>query len=353
MRTGDEKRELGAVLLVGREASAGKRDDGADRSASPQDAPPVDGPARAPGARVSGPRHIGVWIRIFWALGALVLSAMAAFALERLVVEAAEIAPWVGWAMRGLVLALLIVFAILVFREIAALGRVRRIGRIRRLAMFARETGDLKDADAALRAMAALYVGRRDIGAPISEATRRAQDAFEVEDRLAAFERAIFAPLDEEARRIVRGAARDVATITALAPSVLLDAVAALYVNLRTIRRLAQLYGGRAGFLGSLRLARRVVEHAMAAGLIALGDDILEPLMGGGIASKLSRRLGEGVVNGAMTARIGIAAMEVCRPLPFEALPKPKLREIAWSALRSVVAERTAGGGPPAGRDRG
>ena len=39
-------------------------------------------------------------------------------------------------------------------------------------------------------------------------------------------------------------------------------------------------------------------------------------------------------VNGAMTARIGIAAMEVCRPLPFDAAPKPTLRELAWSAAR-------------------
>ena len=36
----------------------------------------------------------------------------------------------------------------------------------------------------------------------------------------------------------------------------------------------------------------------------------------------------------AVTARLGLAAMEVCRPLPFDALEKPKLRELAWEALR-------------------
>jgi putative membrane protein len=36
----------------------------------------------------------------------------------------------------------------------------------------------------------------------------------------------------------------------------------------------------------------------------------------------LSRRLGEGIFNGALTARIGTAAIEVTRPLPFiEARP--------------------------------
>ncbi len=116
-------------------------------------------------------------------------------------------------------------------------------------------------------------------------------------------------------------------------PSALLDGLAALYFNLALIRRLAEIYGGRAGVFGSLSLARRVVEHAMAVGLIALGDDLLEPLLGGGLASKVSRRVGEGVINGAMTARIGIAAMEICRPLPFWALPKPKIRDVAWEAM--------------------
>ncbi|GAB1395693.1 hypothetical protein MASR1M65_04700 [Saprospiraceae bacterium] len=50
---------------------------------------------------------------------------------------------------------------------------------------------------------------------------------------------------------------------------------------------------------------------------LASADDLIGSFAGGGLASKLSRRFGEGVVNGALTARIGIAAMELRRPLPF------------------------------------
>ncbi|MNW13463.1 hypothetical protein D3C71_2114250 [compost metagenome] len=45
-------------------------------------------------------------------------------------------------------------------------------------------------------------------------------------------------------------------------------------------------------------------------------------MLGHGLASKLSARLGEGVINGLMTARIGIAAMDLCRPMPFRALKR-------------------------------
>ena len=54
---------------------------------------------------------------------------------------------------------------------------------------------------------------------------------------------------------------------------------------------------------------------------------------GGGLLSKLSRRFGEGVVNGALTARVGVAAMEVCRPMPFAALERPSVTGLVKRAL--------------------
>jgi putative membrane protein len=45
-------------------------------------------------------------------------------------------------------------------------------------------------------------------------------------------------------------------------------------------------------------------------------------------------RLGEGVLNGLLTARLGLAAIEVTRPLPFAALPPPTLSDVAGNLLR-------------------
>ena len=52
-------------------------------------------------------------------------------------------------------------------------------------------------------------------------------------------------------------------------------------------------------------------------------DDLLGQFLGQDILRRLSRRLGEGAFNGALTARIGIAAIEVIRPLPFLAAKRP------------------------------
>ncbi len=146
----------------------------------------------------------------------------------------------------------------------------------------------------------------------------------------------MLAPLDQTARREIEVAARQVALVTALVPLALADVATALFANLRMIRRIATIYGGRSGTLGSWGLLRRVFSHLLATGALALGDDLISSVAGGGILSKLSRRFGEGVINGALTARVGIAAMEMCRPMPFVALPKPKVSNLVSRALAGV-----------------
>jgi putative membrane protein len=63
-------------------------------------------------------------------------------------------------------------------------------------------------------------------------------------------------------------------------------------------------------------------------GGISLGDDVIQQLVGHGLTAKLSARLGEGLFNGALTARIGLAAIDVCRPLPYIEAPRPRFRKL-------------------------
>ena len=98
--------------------------------------------------------------------------------------------------------------------------------------------------------------------------------------------------------------------------------------NPRMLRRLATLYGARPGTLSLLALARMVVTHIVLTGGIALGDDVIQQVIGHGLTAKLSARLGEGIFNGALTTRIGIAAIDVCRPLPYIESKRPRFREL-------------------------
>ena len=62
-----------------------------------------------------------------------------------------------------------------------------------------------------------------------------------------------------------------------------------------------------------------------------------------GLLAKLSRRFGEGVINGALTARVGVAAMEVCRPLPFRALRRPRVTNLISRGLQGLFQRAEAG----------
>lgn len=69
--------------------------------------------------------------------------------------------------------------------------------------------------------------------------------------------------------------------------------------------------------------------HIAITGGMAVGDSLVQQALGHGIAAKLSARLGEGVLNGMLTARVGLSAMAVCRPMPFAAEPAPRVKDVA------------------------
>jgi putative membrane protein len=159
-------------------------------------------------------------------------------------------------------------------------------------------------------------------------------DIIDGADMIRLAERELMTPLDAEARRLVSLAAQRVSIVTAVSPRALIDVLFVFVAALRLIRQLARLYGGRPGALGMIRLLRQVIAHIAITGGMAASDSLVQQVLGHGIAARLSQRLGEGVLNGLLTARLGLAAIELTRPLPFAALPQPSLPDLAKDLLR-------------------
>ena len=89
--------------------------------------------------------------------------------------------------------------------------------------------------------------------------------------------------------------------------------------------------------------------HLAITGGVALGEDVVQQLIGHGLTARLSARLGEGVMNGAFTGRIGIAAIDLCRPMPFIEAERPKLRDFI-AELRTARRQTAPPPSPPAAK---
>jgi len=285
--------------------------------------------AMAPRRR-SAVSRLGLWV--FTSLFLLVLTTAAWNFVTGLLASNAVL----GWVAFGLVIAALGLAVIAAWSEVLAYLRMGRLDAIRQRARAAEASDDLPATRKVVADIQRLYAGRAETSWGMARLREGMADVLDADALLALAEREVLAPLDRAALAEIESAARQVATITAFVPLALADVAAVLFANVRLIHRLSQIYGGRSGSLGSLALMRRVAGALLGAGAMALADDLVGSVAGGGILGKISRRFGEGVVNGALTARVGIAAMELSRPLPFVALPKPNTGATVSRALAGL-----------------
>lgn len=281
------------------------------------------------------------WGRVFMSvLGALLVFASGLWAWD-FVTSLVARSPVLGAVALGLVALLVLAALVLVLREVLAFLRLGRIDGLRRRAGQALDDADMKAARQVSADLQRLYSGRADMAWGVQRLRDEGAELIDADLVLGLAEEALMTTADQTARREVEAAARQVAAVTALVPLALADLAVALVANLRMIRAIAEIYGGRAGVFGSWRLMSRVIQHLVATGAVAVGDDLISSVAGGGVVSKLSRRFGEGVVNGALTIRVGIAAMEVCRPLPFVRLPRPRVTTMMGRALAGLFGRAT------------
>ncbi len=304
------------------------------------DLPDMAGPTAMQQVMALGARKPSRLAGWFWSILGSLVTFVATLAAWDYVNGLFSRNPILGYIALILVILFVLVLTIIALKELAAFARLRRLDDIHKAATTAHATGDLKGARAVIARLEKLYANRPDTAWARDKMRDQGADIFDADGLLGHAELTLLAPLDQRAQREVEAAARQVATVTAVVPLALADVFTALTSNLRMIRRIAEVYGGRAGTLGSWRLTRTVLAHLVATGAVAVGDDLIHSVAGGGLLSKLSRRFGEGVINGALTARVGVAAIEVCRPLPFVATKRPSVTTLVQRALTGLFGTR-------------
>ncbi|HTN64023.1 MAG TPA: TIGR01620 family protein [Devosia sp.] len=273
------------------------------------------------------PKPMG-WVgRAAWTAGSILVSTGLGLAADRLIRDLFAANEWLGWAGIGVLVIFVLAVLILAAREIFALRRLRVLDGLKRDAALASANNDQHAAQQVASRLEGIYAGRADLARARQSVTDHVPHMFDGAEIVALAERSLMAPLDARAKALTAASARRVALVTAVSPRALIDVAFVIYESIRLAGAIAALYGARPGFFGFWRLTGAILAHLAVTGGLVLTDGIVEQLVGQGLAAKLSARLGEGVVNGLMTVRVGIAAMRVVRPLPFATQKQPMVRD--------------------------
>jgi len=306
-------------------------------------APKAEAPAReapsapSPGETANVPEIIRVgrnWGSIFLsAVGGLLFLAFLVWVQDTFLTLLGR-KDWLGWAATLLLATAVFAFVMIISREIAGLYRLSAITLVRQRAEAALAAENISEARSASREIRAMLEERRELADGVARLKRHQGDILDARQVLTLAERELLLPLDREARVTVGTSGRRVSMVTALSPAAVFSVGFVAYENFRMLRTLAGVYGGRPGFIAVLRLMRLIAGHLALTGGMAFTDDILGQFVGHGMTSRVSKRLGEGLVNGGFTIRIGIAAIEVLRPLPYIEARQPRLREFVSEFLK-------------------
>lgn len=312
-------------------------------------------PSRAAPPPLSAPK-LGLERGFRWgAILASALMAAAMFALSlwfyRLVAVGLWRNDWIGWTMWAILGVAGFALLMILVREVIGLSRLGRLNRLKADVTTAQAARDTKLELSATKSILSLYANRPELRWHTQRLKEHLHDVHDPGALLALADRDLLAEIDGSVRREITTSARRVATVTALSPMMLISVGFVLVENMRLMRRIATLYGGRPGAAGLFKLARRVFVHLVATGGVAMTDDLLGQFIGQDLMRRLSARLGEGAFNGALTARIGVAAIDLIRPLPFIEARPVRVRDVLAEALKTTWSkgDGTKGEGTKAG----
>ncbi|MEJ8308754.1 TIGR01620 family protein [Agrobacterium larrymoorei] len=263
------------------------------------------------------------------AIGAIGVLLSLAFGLwaDQLIRNLFSRSDWLGYTATIALIVAVVAVLVLIGREVFG---IMRLNAVQSLKADAQDAAGQKKASAArsvITRLTAVLSHRAETAKGRAALKETESDVIDGPHLMELAERELLTPLDRQARALILNSSKRVSVVTAVSPRAIVDLAYVLFEVTRLVRAMAELYGGRPGTLGMIRLLRDVIAHLAVTGSIAVGDGLAQQVLGHGLASRLSARLGEGVINGLMTARIGIAAMDLCRPLPFRALKRPGISD--------------------------
>ncbi|WP_447555732.1 YcjF family protein [Vreelandella sp. EE22] len=146
----------------------------------------------------------------------------------------------------------------------------------------------------------------------------------------------LLAPRDRKAKRLVTRMSGETALMVAISPLTLVDMALVAWRSLAMVDRLCRLYGLELGYASRLRLFRNVLHNMAFAGASELATDVSMDMLSLDLTGRLSARAGQGLATGLLSARLGLRAQRLCRPLAFTVQEQPRLADLRQDLWRQI-----------------
>lgn len=161
-------------------------------------------------------------------------------------------------------------------------------------------------------------------------------EAYNAKEVLYLFSENVLTPIDKQVKKLISKNAVENALIVAISPLAIVDVLMMAFRNIALVNKISKIYGMELGYFSRLKLFKMVLTNMVFAGATEIATDVGMDFFSQNITAKLSMRAAQGIGVGLLTARLGVKAMEFCRPIAFQANERPKISAIRQELLTAV-----------------
>lgn len=273
----------------------------------------VSAPAPLPEKRA---RRWG-WKRLFGLSLGAVLATGVGVELYRLFDWAYATHLGVGVGFTVLVSLLVVSGGVQLWKSLKGLRQLRDTERLHTQARALQDHAGQGRAASLLRGLEQRYQGQPS-HASVIDAIRDLDSAYSDSEVVSFLSRNALQEQDVAARRCVQRYSVESGALVALSPWASFDMFLVGWRNLRMLREIAVIYGIAPGAAAQWSLLKSVLHSLAFAGASEMAIDAGSAALGSSLTSTLSARAGQGLGAGLFTARTGLQAQKLCRPLPSE-----------------------------------
>ncbi|MEZ9710253.1 YcjF family protein [Vibrio breoganii] len=221
-------------------------------------------------------------------------------------------------------------------RELLKIRRLRHQGDVQMKAQQLYDNNDYGNAgpfcDSLSKTMTAS--GVENVG--LSKWSQHKSDNHSDRDMLDLYQGYVLSPVDQKINKAIAKYSSEAAVMVAVSPLAAADMLLVAWRNISLINRIAKEYGVELGYWSRIQLLRLTLINMAAAGGTELAMDAGMDLLSMDLTAKLSTRAAQGVGVGLLTARLGIKAAQLMRPIPFSDDNRLRLRDVRDQVLVSV-----------------